>query len=366
MTLKELGWDTNLEKAFAAYSGKGWVPARLIRETVINYGAFINGGEEIDAILCGRVWHEAACDADLPAVGDWVAVELGDENQPHVIRATLPRRTCFSRKMPGNSSQAQVIGANIDLVAVVTDAGPDFNIRRMERYFMLIGRSGAKAVVLVNKSDLFPIEQSQAAAAEIAALWDGASVHVTSAVSGQGLKVLKKYIKKGITMCIVGSSGVGKSTLVNQLYGEDWQWTSECNEITGKGRHTTTSRELVPLRNGGMLIDNPGMREIQMWTDEATLRDSFADVDALTADCKFSDCSHRKDAHCAIRAAVDAGSLDPARYENFLNLETEIAALKKRTEKRQMAVERWAKRNSIKARNLNDRIQLEKDVRGDL
>ena len=115
-----------------------------------------------------------------------------------------------------------------------------------------------------------------------------------------------------------------------------------------------------------MLIDNPGMREIQMWTDEATLRDSFADVDALTSDCKFSDCSHRKDAHCAIRAAVEAGTLDPARYENFLNLETEIAALRKRSEKRQMAVERWAKRNSVKARNLNDRIQLEKDHRGDV
>ncbi|NQX00048.1 ribosome small subunit-dependent GTPase A [bacterium] len=366
MNLKELGWNNDLETARATYAGKGWVPARLIRETVINYGAFLADGEEIDVILCGRVWHEAICDADLPAVGDWVMVELGGDNQPHIIRATLPRRTCFSRKMPGNSSQAQVIGANIDLVAVVTDAGPDFNIRRMERYFMLIGRSGAKAVVLVNKSDLFPMEQCLAAAAEIAALWDGASVHVTSAVSGQGLKVLKKYIKKGITMCIVGSSGVGKSTLVNQLYGEEWQWTSECNETTGKGRHTTTSRELVPLRNGGMLIDNPGMREIQMWTDEATLRASFADVDALTADCKFSDCSHRTDAKCAIRAAVEAGTLDLGRYENYLNLETEIAALRKRSEKRQMSVERWAKRNSIKARNLADRIQLEKDHRGDL
>lgn len=366
MNLKELGWTPELETAHSAYAGKGWVPARIIRETVINYGAFLKGGEEIDVILCGRVWHEAVCDADLPAVGDWVMVELGDDNQPHIIRATLPRRTCFSRKMPGNSSQAQVIGTNIDYVAVVTDAGPDFNIRRMERYFMLISRSGAKAVVLVNKADLFPKQQSLTAAAEIAALWDGATVHVTSALNGDGLKVLKKYLKKGITMCVVGSSGVGKSTLVNQLYGEEWQWTSEVNEITGKGRHTTTSRELVPLPGTGMLIDNPGMREIQMWTDEATLRDSFADVTALAESCKFSDCSHRKDAKCAIRAAVDAGTLEVGRYENFLNLETEIAALKKRAEKRQMTVERWAKRNSVKARNLADRIQLEKDDRGDL
>lgn len=367
MTLRDLGWDKDWEKAFAPYRAKGWVPARLIRETPINYGAFLDGGDEIDVILCGRVWHEAACDADLPAVGDWVAVETGDDNNPHVIRASIPRRTCFSRKMPGNSSQAQVIGANVDLVAVVTDAGPDLNIRRMERYFMLIGRSGAKAVVLVNKSDLFPKNQSEDAAKEIAALWDGASVHITSALKGEGLKVLKKYLKKGVTMCVVGSSGVGKSTLVNQLYGDEWQWTGEVNEITGKGRHTTTSRELVPLDGGGMLIDNPGMREIQMWTDEATLRDSFADVDALASDCKFSDCSHRTDAKCAIRAAVEEGRLDKERYENFLNLENEIAALKKRAEKRQMAVERWAKRNSrVKARNLADRIQLEKDARGDI
>jgi ribosome biogenesis GTPase / thiamine phosphate phosphatase len=367
MTLKSLGWTPELEKAFAPYKAKGWAPARLIRESPINFGAFLEDGEEIDVILCGRVWHAASCDADLPAVGDWVAVELGNENQDHVIRATLPRRTCFSRKMPGNSSEAQVIGANIDFVTVVTDAGPDFNIRRMERYFMLISRSGAKAVVLVNKSDLFPKEQNEAAAAEIAALWEGATVHITSAMKGEGLHALKKYLKKGTTMCIVGSSGVGKSTLVNQLYGEEWQWTSEVNDVTGKGRHTTTSRELVPLKGGGMLIDNPGMREIQMWTDESILRASFADVDALADGCKFSDCSHRNDTGCAIRHAVETGQLDPARYESYLNLETEIAALTKRSQKRQMAIERWAKRNSrVKARNLNDRIQLEKDERGDI
>ena len=367
MTLRALGWNAEFAIAFAPYRAKGWVPARLIRESPINFGAFLDDGEEIDVILCGRLWHAAACDADLPAVGDWVAVELGNDNQDHVIRAILPRRSCFSRKMPGNSSQAQVIGANVDLVAVVTDAGPDYNLRRMERYFTLIGRSGAKAVVLVNKSDLYPPEQSRQAAAEIAALWDGAAVHVTSALNGEGLRALKKYLRKGITMCRVGSSGVGKSTLVNQLYGEDWQWTDEVNEVTGKGRHTTTTRELVPLPGGGMLIDNPGMREIQMWTDEATLRDSFADVEALTSQCRFADCSHREDAGCAVRAAVAGGLIDSRRHASFLNLDQEIAALRKRAAKRQMAIERWAKRNNrVQARNLNDRIQLEKDARGEL
>jgi ribosome biogenesis GTPase len=367
MTLKDLGWNPDFETSFAPYRSNGWVPARLIRESPINFGALLADGEEIDVVLCGRLWYEAACDADLPAVGDWVALEPGHENRDHVIRALLPRKSCFSRKWPGNSSQAQVIGANIDFVAVVTDAGPDFNIRRMERYFMLIERSGAKAIVLVNKSDLYPAAQNRQAAAAIAALWDGANVHITSALEGDGLKTLKKYLKKGVTLCIVGSSGVGKSTIVNQLYGEEWQWTSEVNLSTGKGRHTTTSRELVPLPGGGMLIDNPGMREIQMWTDESTLRESFADVEAISAHCRYSDCSHRNDAGCAIRAAVASGTLDPARHEHFLNLESEIAALKKRAEKRQMAVERWAKRNRrVKARNLNDRIQLERDERGDL
>jgi len=365
MTLKELGWTPELDEAFEPYRERGWVPARLIRETPINYGAFLDGGEEIDVVLSGKVWHDAECDAELPAVGDWVAVELGDENTDSMIRARLPRRSCFARKMPGNAAQAQVIGANVDLVAVVTDAGPDFNLRRMERYFTLIERSGAKAVVLINKSDLFPKPQNDQAAAEIAALWDKAEVHVTSAVKGQGLKILKKYLKSGVTMCVVGSSGVGKSTLVNQLYGEEWQWTGEVNETTGKGRHTTTSRELVPLQGGGMLIDNPGMREIQMWSDESTLRESFADVEAIAAECKFADCSHRQDAGCAIRAAVEQDKLDAGRYESFLNLENEIAELRRRAKKRQMAVERWAKRNSkIKARNLNDRIQLERDERG--
>jgi ribosome biogenesis GTPase len=370
MTLQELGWTPELETAFAPYREKGWIPARLIRETSINFSAFLENEEEleeINCILCGRLWNAAEVDSDLPAVGDWVAIEEGNENQPHVIRAQLPRRTVFSRKMPGNSSQAQVIGTNIDVVTVVTDAGSDYNLRRMERYLTLIHKSGAKPVILLNKADLFSKEELDQAAAEISALSSSVKIHITSALRGEGLKAIKSHLAPGITMCIVGSSGVGKSTLVNQLYGEEWQWVSEVNETTGKGRHTTTCRELVPLKSGGMLIDNPGMREIQMWTDEATLRSSFEDIARLAAECKFSDCSHQTDAGCAIREAVESKKLDPARYESFLNLETEIEALHRRAKKRQMATERWYKRNHrVKARNLPDRIQLEKDERGEI
>ena len=366
MTLADLGWEPFFAVAFAPYKAKGWVPARIMRETSINYGAFLDGGDEIDVILCGKLWHDAENDADLPAVGDWVAVELGNDNHANVIRARLPRKSRFSRKAPGKSVREQIIGANIDVVAIVTDAGADDNLRRIERYFALVARSGAKAVVLVNKSDLYPPKQSAATAAAIQELWSEADVHIVSALRRKGLKILKSYLGRGKTLCIVGSSGVGKSTLVNQLYGDDWQWTGEVNETTGKGRHTTTMRELIPLDGGGMLIDNPGMREIQMWTDERTLRESFLDLETLSAECRFADCKHGNDAGCAIRAAEKAGKLSLERLNSFLQLDEEIAKLRKLAKKRQMTIERWAKRDKRSiTRNFNDRVQQEREIRGD-
>jgi ribosome biogenesis GTPase / thiamine phosphate phosphatase len=365
VTLEDLGWNDFFAQAFAALPANDWVPARLIRESPINYGAFLEGGEEIDVVLSGKVWHDAATDAELPAVGDWVAVKLGGENEDHVIRARLPRQSCFSRKMPGKSTEEQVIGANIDIVAVVTDAGEDFNPRRMERYFTLIQRARAKALVLLNKADLYPKKQNQEAAAILQSLCPDSFIHITSAVQNSGLKVLLSHLKRGTTMCIVGSSGVGKSTLVNQLYGENWQWTDEVNEVTGKGRHTTTSRELLPLPKRGLIIDNPGMREIQMWTDEQTLRESFSDVDQLALHCRFQDCKHLNDLGCAIRTAVSEGKLDPARLDSYLRLDEEIEKLRRRKKKRRINTERRAKRDHrVKARNLNDRIQLEADEIG--
>lgn len=367
VTLEDLGWNPFFARHFASVESKNLVPARLIRETKINFSALMEGGEEVDCVVAGKLWHDATFDADLPAVGDWVALELGDtEEDENVIRGRLPRKTCFSRKAPGKSSQEQVIAANVDLVVVVTDAGTDYNLRRMERYFALISRSGARPVVLVNKADLFPSAQNAEAAAAIRLLQPDAEVHITSATRHEGLEVLRNSLEPGITLTMVGSSGVGKSTLVNQLLGEEWQWTSEVNEVTGKGRHTTVARELVVLEDGGMLVDNPGIREVQMWTDEETLRDSFEDVENLTLQCKFRDCKHQGDKGCAIGAAVQEGELDPSRYEAFLRLDEEIEELTLRRKKRQMIVDRWGKRNSrVKARNLQDRIALEQDERGE-
>ena len=366
LTLADLGWNEAFENEFAPFLREGWIPARLIRDNKISYGALtiIDGEiEEIEVvIMSGKVYHDAETDADLPAVGDWVALDTGGEDA--VIRSRLARHTCLSRKQAGQSTEEQVIAANVDVVIVVTDAGPDFSPRRMERYFAVIGRSGSKAVVLVNKSDLYPDAQCQQAANEIRALNVEAEVLVTSVEKRKGLRPLKNHFKRGVSVAVIGSSGVGKSALVNYLLGDDWQWTDVVNEVTGKGRHTTTARELLILDRGGIIIDNPGIKEIQMWTDETTLRERFADIEALARQCKYHDCKHGSDAGCAIREAVEGGQLNPQRYEGFLRLDDEIQELRRRRKKRQMTVERRDKRDrKVKARNRQDRLDHERELK---
>ncbi len=364
ITLEDLGWNAGFEEAFKPYRERGWRAARLIRDNKISYGALMEGCEEVEVLMSGKVYHDAETDADLPAVGDWVALELGGENEDHVIRARLPRQTCFSRKVPGDSTEEQVIAANVSLVAVVTEPGTDFSLRRMERFFALISRSGAKAVVLINKVDLYEEEDNLAAAAAIQALNPEADVHLISVKRRKGLKAVRDYFKPGVSMAFVGSSGVGKSALVNRLLGDLWQDTGEVNEVTGKGRHTTTARELLVLEKGGIIIDNPGIKEVQMWTDETTLRERFADIEGLAAQCQFHDCQHGQDRGCAIRAAVESGRLEAERYEGFLKLDEEIAKLRKRRKKRQITTERRNKRDrKVKARNQVDRWELEAELK---
>ncbi len=365
ITLADLGWNKRFAADFKPYAKQGWKPARLLRDNKIAYGAIVVDGDdfdEIDVILGGKVYHDAATDAELPAVGDWVALDITDDEA--VIRARLPRQSCFSRRSAGQSAEEQVIVANVDVVIVVTEAGPDFSLRRMERYFTLISRSGAKPVAVLNKSDLFTEKENKTAADQIRSLNPDAEIHVTSVLKRKGLRILRDYLKRGVTVAFIGSSGVGKSAMINALLGDDWQDIDEVNAVTGKGRHTTTARELIILPKGGILVDNPGIKEVQMWTDEATLRESFADIDQLALQCRFSDCRHGTDNGCAIRAAVQTGALEVARIEGYLNLDDEIAKLRKLRQKRQMTIERRAKRDhKIKARNREDRIDIERDLK---
>jgi len=362
ITLEELGWNPRFAAEFAPFRAFGWQPARLIRDNKITYGALLEGGGELEVTMAGKVYHNAGTDAELPAVGDWVALEIGGEDEETMIRARLTRQTCLSRKMSGRSTEEQVIAANVDVVVVVTDAGTDFSLRRMERYFAIIGRSRARAVVLVNKSDLFPARQNREAAEAIRALHPEADVHITSAEKGQSLKVLKPYLKRGVSLSLVGSSGVGKSSVINHLLGEDFQWTDAVNEITGKGRHSTTARELIVLPGGGILIDNPGIREVHMWTDETTLRERFADIEELAAQCRFHDCGHGTDAGCAIRAAMAEGKLARDRFEGYLKLEEELAKLRLLRKKRQMTGDRRVRRQQeSKSRKFADRRDPERE-----
>jgi ribosome biogenesis GTPase len=360
MTLEDLGWNVAFAEEFAAYQEKGWKPARLIRDNKITYGALLGEGGELEVVMGGRVYHDAETDAELPAVGDWVAIEVGDDNKEHVIRARLARQTCLSRKMSGRSTEEQVIAANIQVVVVVTDAGPDFNLRRMERYFAIIGRSRAKAVVLVNKADLFPDAANRAAAEAIRSQNPDADVLITSLKTKRSLRALADHLKPGISITFVGSSGTGKSSVINQLLGGDYQWTDAVNETTGKGRHTTTARELMVLPRGGIIIDNPGIREVHMWTDEETLRERFADLEALAGQCRFDNCRHGPHAGCAIRSAMAEGKIEPSRLEGFLKLEEEIATLRASRKKRQITINRRNRRaHRAKSRKYDARRDAE-------
>ena len=356
MTLEDLGWNDRFEADFATLYGKEWQPARLIRDNKISYGALLGDGSELEVALGGAVYHEAKTDAELPAVGDWVALELGEEGNEYdgVIRARLSRQTCLSRKAPGKSTEEQVMAANVDVVFVVTDAGQDFNLRRMERYFTVMQRSGARPVILLNKCDLYDEDSIRTARDALLKLNSEAEVCVTSALESSGVRAVRHYITPGTTIALIGSSGVGKSSLINQLMGQEYLWTGEVNGVTGKGMHTTTARELLLLPEGGMLVDNPGIREVQMWTDARTLKESFRDFDEIAAQCKFHDCKHGSDKGCAIRAALEAGSLSQERFISYLKLDFELEKLEQRQKKRQLTISR---RNRRELKEKSDKYQ---------
>jgi len=335
--LRGLGFEGFFEESFAPLAARGLVPGRVVAGHARVLRVHTEEGETVAAVT-GRLRHEARGPSGLPTVGDWVALRPPEAGQRAVIEALLPRRTAFVRRAPGDRSVAQVLAANVDAVFLVMGLDGDFNPRRIERALVLAWESGALPVVLLNKADL--CADVDARRGEIERVAPSVPVLVTSAKAGEGLEALMPWLTPGRTVALLGSSGVGKSTLVNRLLGREKQKTREVRAADQRGRHTTTHRELIALPGGALLLDTPGLREIQLWSDGAGLDAAFEDVSGLFASCRFTNCSHVNEPGCAVRAAVEEGRLDPARLESFRKLRAEMRALEIREDPLERRTER--------------------------
>jgi ribosome biogenesis GTPase / thiamine phosphate phosphatase len=327
--LKDLGWDDGWSQAFAPFAADQLVPARVAIEFNYLYRVFAASGE-LQVQHSGKLRHEAET---LSAVGDWVAVRPSAGEDTGTIEAILPRRSKFSRKVAGELTEEQIVAANIDTVFLVMGLDGDYNPRRLERYLLLAYESGASPVVILNKSDV--AQHLAEDMDEIRARAVGIPVHAISARTQSGVDVVTGYLGPGKTGALLGSSGVGKSTIVNALLGEEKFKTREVREHDSRGRHTTRHRNLILLPDRrGLLIDTPGMRELQLWSQGEGARETFDDVLELAAACHFTDCRHREEPRCAVKQAIEAGTLAADRLEGFLKLQDELKSLEVRKDVR--------------------------------
>ena len=333
MQLADLGWDEGFARAFSDTSANAsdLQPGRVGVEFNYLYRVYVDGGE-IEAVLAGRVKHRAAGRAELPAVGDWVVVRRRAPEARGTIVSVLPRRTRFSRRAAGATTDEQVVAANVGVIFITMAFGGDFSIRRLERYLLMARESGAAPVVLLTKPDLADDVGAGVAAAVVAA--GDVPIHVVSPRSGEGLDAVRARLVARVTGALLGSSGVGKTTIINALAGETIRRTREVRESDSKGRHTTTHRELVVLPGGGLIVDTPGMRELQLWDAGDAVRETFEDIDGLADACRFGDCRHRGEPRCAVKAAVAEGRLASSRLESYHKLQDELAHLSRQQDER--------------------------------
>ncbi|MDB5096817.1 MAG: RsgA2 [Cyanobacteria bacterium RYN_339] len=318
--LTDLGWNARLESSFEIHARAGRVAGRVITEHPDLYRVLTPAGERL-AAPGGKLRHQAVGRGDLPAVGDWVALDLPPDGRA-AVAAVLPRASKFSRLAAGGGGE-QIVAANVDTVLLVAAANRDFNVRRLERYVGLGWASGAQPVVVISKADLAEDLAALVAAAEAVA--PGVPVLALGALQGVGLDQLAPYLLAGKTLALLGSSGAGKSTLLNALAGEVRLATSAARAGDDRGRHTTTHRELVVLPNGSMVIDTPGMRELGVWDADAGLGRAFEDIEALVARCRYADCRHSSEPGCAVRAGLDAGDVSQERLDSYVKLRREQA-----------------------------------------
>jgi ribosome biogenesis GTPase len=329
--LATYGWNANLSQQFEPYAAEGLMPGRIVREHTHIYNVLTALGE-IRARVTGKFRHDARGRQDFPAVGDWVALRAGDTAGDAQIHALLSRRSKFSRKVAGNATEEQVVAANVDTIFVVTALDRDFNLRRLERYLVVGRESQATPVIVLNKTDL--CEDVDGAVAQVTLIANDVPVHAVNCVRPEGLDELKRYLRAGETVALLGSSGVGKSTLINRLLGEERQPTGDVRARDRRGRHTTSHRELIVMPNGALIIDTPGLRELQLWDGDEGIRETFDDIEALAASCFFRDCRHQDEPQCAVKAAVQDGRLAAAHLDNYQKLTRELLALAARQDPR--------------------------------
>jgi ribosome biogenesis GTPase len=327
--LKKIGWDSFFENAFRPFQGKGFDAGRVAVEHRDYYLVFTKRGE-YNAETAGKLHYTSESRADLPKVGDWVVLSFYDDSETAIIHNVLPRKTKFSRKVTGEVTREQIIASNIDTIFVVQALDDTYNIRRLERYLVMAYEGDSMPAVILNKADL--CEDLETCVAEVESVAQGIPVLCTSATTGDGLESLCDYAKEGKTLAFIGSSGVGKTTLINNLLGKDVLKTAAVRDKDSKGRHTTARREMLILPKGGVVIDTPGMRELQLWQteDDATIMDSYADFTELSAACFFSDCSHLHEKGCAIIEAVSEGNISQERYDGFVKLQKELLQLQEK------------------------------------
>ena len=353
MTLDALGWSDALEEAFAVWAGRpGLRPGRVAIEFNHHYRVYVEDGER-DAVVAGSLKHKVTSRAGMPAVGDWIVLRQPRPDERGAIVAVLPRRSRFSRKVVGHVTDEQVVAANADRVFVVMALDMDFSLRRLERYLLLAREGGAEPIVLLTKPDR--CADVDASVAEVAGVAKDVPVHVLNPRSGEGLTPVLDALPPGCTGALLGSSGVGKTTIINRLLGNEVRRTHEIRETDSKGRHSTTHRELIVLPNGGLLIDTPGMRELQLWEADGAVAETFEDVEAFAGGCHFSDCQHRDEPRCAVKAAVASGGLAEDRYEGYVKVQSELALLARQRDERARREDKRQAKIHTKAANLHIR-----------
>jgi ribosome biogenesis GTPase len=321
LNLEQAGWSNIWKNQFLRCLKDNCQPARVASENRGTYKVITEGGERI-AEVSGHFRHISGSRSDFPAVGDWVALEMPDMLSHCLIHEILPRFSSFVRKSAGTAVEEQVVAANVDTVFIVSGLDHDFNTRRIERYLTLAYESGAAPVILLNKTDIAPDPENACIETENIAY--GVPVLAISALNSTGMDKLWQYLKPGTTSVLLGSSGVGKSSLVNALLETEILKTNEVRKDDSHGRHTTTSRQLIALPNGALIIDTPGMRELQLLADNSSLEKSFDEIAGLAKMCSFRDCTHIVEPGCAVLAALQTGELSAERYESYLKLQKEI------------------------------------------